>query len=123
MTDPSSNPPRITRRAPDDAATTRFSVPNRSAATHQVGANGPAPVGKPESPPPIIIRRARSNVFVPPQPQHEGQLISRDVGLQRKIVKPEISRNRKIAGNLPAWDPLPPDEIHVIHRSRHSGPQ
>ncbi len=118
MTGPSSNMPRISRINPDDAVTQSFSVAG-AASTEQFAVPYPASAGVPpeQAPPPIMIRRARPNVFVPPQPQDQGQVISRDVGLQRKVTKPAISRNRKIAGNLPAWDPLPPGEIHVIHRS------
>ena len=116
MTGPSSNPPRISR-APE-ATTQRF--PAAGAATEQFAVPYPEQVGPIEqAPPPIVSRRARASVFVPPKPQDQGQVISRDVG--RKTAQPKIPRNRKIAGNLPEWDPLPPGEIHVIHRGRHSG--
>lgn len=115
MTGPSKMP-RITRINPEDTATQRLSAVDHDGSTEQFAVPYPQSAGPEQLPPPIMIRRARPNVFVPPQPQDQGQVISRDVGLQRKIAKPEISRNRKIAGNLPAWDPLPPGEIHVIHR-------
>jgi hypothetical protein len=71
--------------------------------------------------PPIVLRRARPAVFIAPQPD-EGHVVSRDVGLSRGLSKqPELSRNRKIAGNLPAWDPLPPGEIHVVSRRPAGG--
>lgn len=122
MTGPSSNLPRIARVSPDDAVTQQFSAANHAASTEQFAVPYPQEVGVPEqAPPPIMIRRARPNVFVPPQPQDHGQAISRDLGQQSKITQPKIPRNRKIAGNLPAWDPLPPGEIHVIHRGGRSG--
>lgn len=119
MTDPSSNMPRISSGDPE-AATQRF--PAAGAATEQFSAAYPEQAGAAEpTPPSIMIRRARPNVFVPPQPQDPGQVISRDVGRSPKISQPKIPRNRQIAGNLPGWDPLPPGEIHVIHRGGRSG--
>lgn len=116
MTGPSSNPPRISRGP--EAVTQQF--PAAGAATEQFAVPYPEQAGTFEqAPPPIMIRRARPNVFVPPQPQDQGQVISRDVG--RKVAQPKIPRNRTIAGNLPAWDPLPPGEIHVINRGGRSG--
>ena len=71
--------------------------------------------------PPIVLRRARPAVFIAPQPE-EGKLIARELGLGVGLSKqPELSRNRKIAGNLPAWDPLPPGEIRVAPRRPSGG--
>jgi hypothetical protein len=93
------------------------------APTNRLPSQDPAPdteqlaVPYPESaePPPIFIRRARSSAFIPPEPREHGQMISRDNGL-RRVDKPELTRNRRIAGNLPAWDPMPPGEVRVVPR-------
>jgi hypothetical protein len=60
-------------------------------------------------------------VFIAPQSE-KGHLVSRDVGLGRGLSKqPELSRNRKIAGNLPGWEPLPPGEVRVVSRRPAGG--
>ncbi|MCF6389348.1 hypothetical protein L2K20_20430 [Mycobacterium sp. MBM] len=122
MTNSWTPPPRISRDG-SDAATQRFSAVDGAAPTERIAA---VPYPEQESmseAPPIVIRRARPSLFVPPNPSDQEQVISRDIGVQRRPQKQEISRNRKIAGNLPKWDPLPPGEIHVIHRGpRHSSP-
>ena len=119
MSGPSSNPPRISRSGAD-AATQQF--PAAGAATEQFAVPYPEQVDHVEqAPPPIVIRRARPGVFLPPQPVDQGQVISREAGRGPRGGQPKIPRNRKIAGNLPSWDPLPPGEIHVIHRGGRSG--
>lgn len=72
-------------------------------------------------PPPIVVRRARPAVFTPPAPD-DGKLIAREIGLKAGLSKQaELSRNRKVAGDLPAWDPLPPGEIRVEPRKPSGG--
>lgn len=81
----------------------------------------PAGMAEPP-PPPIMLRRARPSVFIAPQPANEGQVLARDFSLRRGADKPkELTRNRKIAGNLPVWDPAPPGEIKVVPRRPNGG--
>lgn len=108
MTGPTSNagggPSQTGRHASEDAATVAFQTPT--------------PPGQPTETqgPPIVLRRARPAVFTPPLPD-DGKLIARELGLKAGLSKQsELSRNRKVAGDLPAWEPLPPGEIHVEPR-------
>ncbi|MBS1696410.1 MAG: hypothetical protein JST91_29845 [Actinobacteria bacterium] len=114
----SAPPPRIMREPSTDYPTEAFAAaaapPTERIASAAAHARGTAP-------PPIVLRRARPAVFIAPQPE-EGTLVSRDIGLGRSLPKqPELSRNRKIAGNLPSWDPLPPGEIRVTPRRQPNG--
>jgi hypothetical protein len=127
MSDYPSNSPRITRQSSNGHNGRHLSAEDTTAIPAPVTDQMPAAYQAAQAyseplPPPIMIRRARPAVFIPPQPEEQGQLISRDLGV-RRIEKPELSRNRKIAGNLPAWDPLPPGEIHAIHRRPSRGPR
>ncbi|WP_006245063.1 hypothetical protein [Mycolicibacterium tusciae] len=111
MTNQSGNhwagPPRIARQPSTDDPTIAF--PAASAQTFETEA------------PPIVLRRARPAVFAAPEPE-KGEVIARSFGLGSGLSKqPELSRNRKIAGNLPAWDPLPPGEIRVAPRRPSGG--
>lgn len=70
-----------------------------------------------------IVRRPRSaGAFMPWEPPKEsreevvisrGQLLSRD-----RNKRPETSRDRIIAGDLPDWEPTPPGEIVVRRGTR-----
>lgn len=51
-----------------------------------------------------------------PEPTHEEA----DVVLDRKVLrpnsgdaKPQTQRRREMVGDLPDWDPLPPDELFL----------
>jgi hypothetical protein len=63
---------------------------------------------------PVIRRRSRT-MFVAreEEPADLGIIVSRGILTARATRKPETSRKRKIAGNLPAWEPLPPGELVV----------
>lgn len=91
-------------------ATQRFPVPN-----HQV-AEASTEHFRAATPPPVVLRRARPSLFIPPEPSKEEQMVSRNMLTNRRIDKPELSRNRRIAGDLPSWDPTPPGEIRVMPR-------
>ena len=66
----------------------------------------------------VVIRRGHSAArLLPAQPVAETTLVSRNVLHARATKKPETSRERKIAGDLPDWEPLPPGELHV-HRGQ-----
>lgn len=67
---------------------------------------------------PVIRRRTRTMFAPRPQDQNEVELIvSRGILNARQAKKPETSRKRLIAGNLPEWEPLPPGES-VVNRPR-----
>lgn len=65
---------------------------------------------------PVIRRRTRT-MFVPrPEDPNDVELIvSRGILNARQNKKPETSRKRLIAGNLPGWEPMPPGES-VVNR-------
>lgn len=68
---------------------------------------------------PAIQRGARTR-FLPKAEETEDQVtVTRRalLGERRNSGKPTLSRHHKIAGNLPAWDPLPPNE-QLVHRPR-----
>lgn len=84
----------------------------------------PAPVDAatpPAAPPaptasPFTVRRRSAGAFVPrPVPaESDGVVIARNVLSARQAgVERTTSRQRKIAGDLPAWEPLPPGELVV----------
>lgn len=66
---------------------------------------------------PVIRRRSRT-IFAArsADPKDADVVVSRGILSARSAKKPETSRHRKVAGNLPAWEPLPPGEI-VVRRS------
>lgn len=90
----------------------------------------PEPPALPTPPPadsdePVVVRRTRRAPFAPPSPEPESEsslTISRNwgLGLRSANAKKEsgLTRNRKIAGDLPDWSPEPPGEIAV---DRHAG--
>ena len=62
---------------------------------------------------PVVIRRtARMLPRELPVPE-EGVTVSRNVLGSRAAVKPQTTRSRRIAGELPDWEPLPPGELIV----------
>jgi hypothetical protein len=63
-----------------------------------------------------VVRRTRRKPFIAPLNEDATPAVSRELA-SRKPAKPQISRNRRIAGDLPDWDPLPPGEI-VVARHR-----
>lgn len=69
-----------------------------------------------------VVRRTRLSPFIPPTPPDPTPaLIARD-SLRAGGRTPQLSRNRKIAGDLPDWEPLPPGEVRVTRRSSSSLP-
>ena len=84
------------------------------------------PTGKPRIAPPVkqnpdgVIRRTRRRPFIPPAPDADTTVVSRELLSRNKSAKPQLSRNRKIAGDLPGWDPLPPGEV-VVRRGFQDG--
>jgi hypothetical protein len=66
---------------------------------------------------PVIRRRSRAMFAARPQdPKDIDVVVSRGILSARSAKKPGTSRHRKIAGNLPAWEPLPPGEL-VVRRT------
>jgi hypothetical protein len=63
----------------------------------------------------IIRRRSVSaQHFLPKEAAAETTVVSRNVLRPRETKKrTETSRERKIAGDLPDWEPLPPGELLV----------
>lgn len=69
----------------------------------------------PTTPPPPQVRRPGAGRFVPKAaPTPDGVVVQRNV-LQPSQAKEKAltSRQRRIAGNLPDWEPLPPGELLV----------
>jgi len=69
-------------------------------------------------PEPVVVRRNRKSPFVAPAPaadEQSGITVSRSWGLGLRSAKTSsgLTRNRKIAGDLPGWCPLPPGELGV----------
>ncbi|WLP92150.1 hypothetical protein [Gordonia sp. NB41Y] len=65
---------------------------------------------------PVVRRPGRR--FLPPAPpeQQSTPVVSRDFTRTRRSTNADaqkLSRKRKIAGDLPAWDPMPPGETLV----------
>lgn len=89
--------------------------------THAPAATPPSAV----APPAGVTLGAPTNIrrpgrrFLPPAAPEQSQptTVSRDFTKSRKRTETsKLSRNRKIAGDLPAWDPLPPGESPVNRR-------
>lgn len=114
--DPWAGPQRS--RPHEDAPTTSF--PSASAPPTEQIRSAPIRVDEPPAPP-IMLKRARPSVFIPPEPDN-GPVLSRDVGVNRGLRDgAKLPRNRRIAGDLPDWDPAPPGEINVIQRRSPGG--
>lgn len=82
-----------------------------------------------ESAEPVIVQRTRRAPFNPPPAERDagssGVMVSRGWGLSLRAANENkssgLTRNRKIAGELPDWSPLPPGELSVDRTSgRHS---
>jgi hypothetical protein len=81
-----------------------------------VDSTQPADSGVPDST--VVIRRGQSATrLLPMQSVAETTVVSRNVLHARVTKKPETSRARKIAGDLPDWEPLPPGEL-LVHRGQ-----
>lgn len=68
----------------------------------------------------LVIRRRTRAMFVP-RPEDSANIdviVSRGILNARKDRKPETSRNRVIAGDLPEWEPMPPGESLVNRPGR-----
>lgn len=89
-------------------------IPTGEAATSLAGDGG--------NDAPIVDRRGRAarrlarreSTTAPDQ----GVIVSRGVLGSRADGRPQTSRERKVAGDLPSWDLLPPGELHVRRGSR-----
>ncbi|MBK6440865.1 MAG: hypothetical protein IPH27_11430 [Actinomycetales bacterium] len=67
-------------------------------------------------PTPVIVRRRSSGMFIPKPVSQSSQdevIVARQLFMGRKDARPLNSRSRKIAGDLPTWEPLPPGELLV----------
>lgn len=80
----------------------------------------------PDTSPPLIVRRTRRAPFSPPVVENsdgQGVPISRSWGLGLRAATQKknsgLTRNRKIAGDLPDWSPLPPGELSVDRKGGH----
>ncbi|MDZ4232452.1 hypothetical protein [Dietzia natronolimnaea] len=65
------------------------------------------------------IQRGARNRFLPPPTASEDQVtVTRRalLGERRNSGKPTLTRHHHVAGNLPAWEPLPPN-MQLVHRS------
>jgi hypothetical protein len=71
---------------------------------------------------PTIVRRGHAATRLLPraeEPESSTVVVHRSVLARRSSDKPKTSRERKIAGDLPEWEPLPPGEL-VVNRSRRA---
>ncbi len=78
----------------------------------------PAPAAPPAAPAdPVVVRRpSAAGRFLPREVvpvADDGVVVSRNVLGSRAATKPQTGRERKIAGGLPDWEPLPPGELLV----------
>ncbi len=89
------------------------------------------PQASPEPTPPAqsvsegpIIRRTRTSPFLPPPvaEENDAPIISRAwaIGQVSNPGKRQLTKQRKMAGGLPSWDPLPPGEL-VVKRGTRKG--
>lgn len=65
---------------------------------------------------PVLGRRPGVQRFMPPAPETSVPLRRDLLSASRTAGRKEIGRERKIAGGLPEWDPLPPGEIIEVVR-------
>ncbi len=76
----------------------------------------PTPAPTEPAPTSVVVQRglARSRMLArTPPPTGDGVVVSRNVLGTRNGTKPQTGRERKIAGELPEWEPLPPGELVV----------
>lgn len=91
--------------------------------TNDAGPNADAGVGGGSVPEPdgFVVQRTRRSPFNPPATEGvelSNFTISRNWASQRVQKKPTgLTRNRKIAGDLPDWAPLPPGELLVKRKA------
>jgi len=88
---------------------------NEPIASGSVPASSAADAGAMDAP--LVVRRTRSTGRLAPRPLNatadQEVLVQRDLLRRRSEVKPQTSRQREIAGDLPAWEPVPPGELFV----------
>lgn len=65
--------------------------------------------------PTVVVRRTRGTDRLRPRvvPSESTVIVGRNVLGSRASGKPQTSRERQIAGDLPDWEPLPPGELIV----------
>lgn len=83
----------------------------------QYAVSAPNPVAA-QAQAPVLGRRPSVQRFSAPPLDQSTPLVRRDLLRSgRKPSEPEIGRQRKIAGNLPAWEPTPPGEVLQASRN------
>ncbi len=112
---------------PAEPATGFIQPPPASVATVELATNEAAPELSNSEPTPVVdvsevvIRRTRTSPFLPPPLPDEEQtpIISRAwAGSRNSGRKAQLTRERKMAGGLPDWEPLPPGELLVKRAKR-----
>lgn len=97
-----------------------------AAATEVTGPlpSGPAPLtpafAAATAEPVVLVRRRPDGPRLLPReipPAEQGVTLSRNVLGSRAETKPQTSRERRIAGALPDWEPMPPGEL-LVRRTR-----
>lgn len=64
--------------------------------------------------------RPKLNPFLPMHPVEEPVLVARSwTGRQLSVDQRKLSRKRKIAQDLPEWNPMPPGELTVVRVTAH----
>ena len=66
---------------------------------------------------PVVVRRGQHPPASGPgfePPREETAVISRGIlGVRDRDKRAQTSRERRVAGDLPSWEPLPPGELVV----------
>lgn len=85
----------------------------------------PVPPAAPAAPPApddgFVVRRTRTSPFLPPPVQEDAAPVISRAWAQSQSARPaasKLSKQRKMAGGLPDWEPLPPGEVLVKRGSR-----
>lgn len=80
-----------------------------------------APVAPPTPDDGFVVRRTRTSPFLPPPVQEDAAPVISRAWAQSQSARPaasKLTKQRKMAGGLPDWEPLPPGEVLVKRGSR-----
>lgn len=99
-----------------------MAAPVSASSSPKVAQPVPVPTGAPQ-PTPVVKRprsRRRPRFVEKPKKKDDSLVARRNLLATSKPPdgKHQFSRERKIAGNLPDWDPTPPGEIRITRHAR-----